>query len=39
MEILTDEDITDIEKSLDALKSKKYKTLEQYADEEGIFLS
>ncbi|MDD4126075.1 MAG: antitoxin VapB family protein [Methanomicrobium sp.] len=38
-EILTDEDIADIEKSLEDLKSKKYKTIEQYANEKGISLS
>jgi len=36
---MTDEDMQDIEQSLDDLKAKKFKTIEQYAADEGIPLN
>ena len=38
-EELTEEDIQDIEQSLEDLKAKKFKTIEQYAAFEGISLN
>lgn len=38
-EELTEEDIQDIEQSLEDLKAKKFKTIEQYAADEGLSLN
>jgi|GEM_PF-1732021 len=38
-EELTDEDISDIETSLNDLKAGRYRTIEEYAEDEGINLS